>query len=249
MSEFRKDARAPRRLAAQLVLATTLVAAISCARAADDRVGFLVTSDGAPVTSGAGCVHTREWRPGMHYEQCNPAPAKVAQAAPAVAKPAAPNAPKPAPEKFVAVPFELSIDTLFGFNEAVLSPEGNSLLDRIADRIGRAEYRNVDIVGHADRIGTVEYNQRLSERRAQAVRDYLVERGIDARRLSAEGAGSSRPVTAPDQCRNMNRERLIQCLQPDRYAELKIDGTAPNAAVSRDILGLEPARTAALTAR
>jgi OOP family OmpA-OmpF porin len=143
------------------------------------------------------------------------------------------------------MPFKVSVDTLFDFDRASLKPRGRELLDKFADRVGRAEYQTIDIVGHADRIGSASYNLRLSERRADVVRDYLVARGLDVRKLSAEGLGSSKPITAVGQCRDMRGKQLIRCLQPDRYTELDVAGSAPNAAIGRAILSLESQRTSA----
>jgi OOP family OmpA-OmpF porin len=147
------------------------------------------------------------------------------------------------------VPFKVAIDTLFDFDRATLKPKGRLLLDKLADRIGRTDFQTIDIVGHTDRIGSTSYNRQLSERRAEAVRDYLGASGLDSKKFAAEGAGSSEPVTTPSQCSSLRGNRLIECLQPDRYAELKIAGTAPTAAASREIQGLVPEQTAALTLR
>ncbi len=81
------------------------------------------------------------------------------------------------------------------------------------------------IVGHADRIGSAPYNQQLSERRAQVLGEYLVSQGIDAQRIVATGVGSSAPVTARADCAGARGARLIQCLQPDRYADVTVGGT------------------------
>jgi OOP family OmpA-OmpF porin len=85
------------------------------------------------------------------------------------------------------------------------------------------------VTGHADRIGSSPYNQRLSARRAQSVKDYLVSKGFDASRIYAEGKGETQPVTG-DKCRNMGPEsrhnrKLIACLQPDRRVEIELIGT------------------------
>jgi OmpA-OmpF porin, OOP family len=242
----RVGAPALRGIAVRAFVVTALTAAMSGlqAQAADDRAGYLTTGDGRPVADAFGdCVHTGEWVPGMHYRRCDAPPVKAAHVNVQAEK--SPMPVERARIRPTPVPFKVAIDTLFDFDRATLKPQGRALLDRFADRIGRAEFQAIDIVGHADRIGSASYNQRLSERRARAVRDYLAARGLDARKLSSEGAGSSEPVTAAGQCSGLRGSRLIQCLQPDRYAELKVSGTAPNAAVSRAILELESAQAAA----
>lgn len=230
-------------------VAAALISGISGvpARAASDRAGYLTTGDGRPVTDASSeCWHTGEWTRGMYYRQCDAPPAKAAQAAPAVTVRARAKAPAPERLRFVATPspFRLSLDALFDFDSAMLRPRGRALLDKLADRVDHAEYGTMRIVGHADRIGSDSYNRRLSERRADAVRDYLAARGLSRGKLSAEGVGSTEPVTAAGQCSKLHGTRLIQCLQPDRYVELKASGTAATA-VSRAILELESERPAA----
>jgi OOP family OmpA-OmpF porin len=84
-------------------------------------------------------------------------------------------------------------------------------------------------VGHADRIGDDKYNQALSERRAAAVKSYLVGKGIEANRVYAEGKGEKQPVTG-DKCKNMGAEnvknkKLVECLQADRRVDIEVIGT------------------------
>lgn len=230
-----------RRLAACAIAA----AAVSAAALAGARnhVGYLATPDGVPIRAESACVHTDEWVPGMRYRSCEPRPSRVARA-----MPVAVNAtPRPAPRALppAPVPFELAIDTLFDFDRATLKPEGRATLHKLADRIHRARFASISIVGHADRIGSESYNRALSERRAHAVRGYLVARGLDGGKLSAWGTGSSEPVTTSDQCSGVRGKRLIDCLAPDRYVALKAAGTAPTAALSRELQEIGSDRPAA----
>ena len=185
--------------------------------------------DHQPVRSGFGeCVRDYGWQPGMTFADCEPAPvqALTAPAAQPQAEPKLPLAEAPAPQLVaVSVPFVLSVDELFDFDSASLRPEGRNTLDALAGQITAANYDSVAIVGHADRIGAADYNQQLSERRAQALRDYLVAQGIDPRRTFATGVGSSEPVTTRADCAGAHGARLIQCLQPDRYADVTVGGT------------------------
>jgi OOP family OmpA-OmpF porin len=80
-------------------------------------------------------------------------------------------------------------------------------------------------VGHADRFGTEAYNQKLSERRAAAVKDYLVAKGVEANRVYTEGKGSKQPVTNADVCKGAKSKKVVECLQPDRRVEVEIIGT------------------------
>lgn len=79
---------------------------------------------------------------------------------------------------------------------------------------------------HTREWRSASYNRALSERRADAVRDYLAAHGFDAQRIRTEGLGSVQPVISLAQCKGLPRERLIQCLQPDRYAQITVLGTA-----------------------
>ncbi|TMH30094.1 MAG: OmpA family protein [Betaproteobacteria bacterium] len=114
-------------------------------------------------------------------------------------------------------------DTFFNFDKAMLHPEGQAAFDDVSSRLAGSDYDSITIVGHADRIGTPQYNLGLSERRANAMRDYLVAKGIDAQKISASGVGSSEPTA---QCPQLRGTRLVACLQPDRYAEVTVAGTA-----------------------
>jgi OOP family OmpA-OmpF porin len=204
---------------------------ITAARAAGDANGYVTSAGGAPVTAARQCVHTAEWAPQMRFADCEPQPA-VAEAAPA---------PEQAAEVVeevvvvqetvvapVVVPFRLSLDALFDFDSATLKANADAALDTLAQQIADAQYGTVDIVGHADRIGPAPYNQRLSERRALAVSEYLAAHGIDSSKISFAGVGSREPVTGTA-CKGRRGARLLTCLQPDRFAEVTVVGTQSSA--------------------
>ena len=119
----------------------------------------------------------------------------------------------------------LSADTLFAFNKAVLKPEGIAKLTELTSRMSGLTLDVVMINGYADRIGAAAYNQKLSEKRAASVKDYLVSKGIPANRVYTEGKGSKQPVTKPDQCKGAKSAKVIACLQPDRRVDIEIIGT------------------------
>lgn len=129
----------------------------------------------------------------------------------------------------------LSADALFYFDkwrEQDMLPQGRPELDALARKL--VEYQSkgriqVSIIGHTDYLGEDMYNMNLSQLRAQTVRSYLVNRGIDASALSASGAGESQPVK---QCNaNQPRKQLIDCLQPNRRVELLVSVYAYDAPV------------------
>jgi OOP family OmpA-OmpF porin len=161
-----------------------------------------------------------------------PAPAPVAQPAPQPqATPAPPPPPpqvakpepKPEPPKKPAV-MNLASTELFEFNKAVLTPEARKKLDEevIAKLRDLKEVRYINVGGHADRLGSPQYNQKLSEQRAEAVRAYLVSKGVDASKVETLGFGKTLPVKS---CPQQPRKQLIECLAPNRRVVVEIQGT------------------------
>ena len=142
-----------------------------------------------------------------------PAPAPMAEA-PAPAP--APVAPPPPPARFEKVTLETS--KMFEFDKAeVILPAPK--LDEVAAALqADPSITDVDITGYTDRLGSEKYNQKLSERRANAVREYLVGKGVDGGRLKAYGKGESNPVVT---CNDKKRADLIKCLEPNRRVEIE----------------------------
>lgn len=100
-------------------------------------------------------------------------------------------------------------DLLFGFDKYDLTQNLKISLARIAGILGVFKGLQIKVEGHTDDQGTLEYNQDLSERRAQNVLDYMIEQGIDPERLTAEGYNFSRPVAPNDTDKNMQRNRRV----------------------------------------
>ena len=133
---------------------------------------------------------------------------------------------RPAPKspKLAAVPpprlerYSLSARELFDFDQAALrSPQPK--LDEIARVLKEnPQFDRVTIEGHTDRLGSEEYNLGLSDRRANAVKDYLVARGVEPRRLVAIGKGEAEPVV---HCRDAPKAELVKCLEPNRRVEVQ----------------------------
>jgi OmpA-OmpF porin, OOP family len=109
---------------------------------------------------------------------------------------AEPEKPKPAPEKPkpVAEKVTFAADVLFDFDKAVIKPEGKSKLDDISNKTKGVNLEVVIAIGHADSVGSDAYNQRLSVRRAESVKAYLVSKGLEANRVYTEGKGEKQPV-------------------------------------------------------
>ena len=119
----------------------------------------------------------------------------------------------------------LAADALFDFDKADLRPEGKAKLDKLVEDIKGIKLEVIIAVGHADRFGSDAYNQKLSEKRAAAVKAYLVGKGIEANRVYTEGKGEKQPITKPDQCKGAKSKKTVDCLQPDRRVEIEVIGT------------------------
>ena len=153
--------------------------------------------------------------------KCAPAAAPVA--APAAAAPVVAAAPAP---KKCDFSMTLHTDHTFAFNKAVLGPIAKKNLDdMISTKLAAcAEVKSVIITGHTDRLGSQSYNQKLSEKRAEAVQSYLLAKGIKADLINTMGAGKTQPVQSCDD--KLGRKKLIECLAPNRRVTLDIKGPA-----------------------
>ena len=217
-----------------LIFVAVTAALVSGASLADSKnQGYVVDVNGNIVTSANTglCWHTSDWTPARAVAQCDPvmksaAPApRVADATP---KPApAPVAPPPAPAAAKTVPqkIQFSADALFDFDKAVLKPAGKVMLDGLVRDLKDVQYEVIIVTGHTDRFGSVDYNQKLSEHRAQAVKDYLVSSQIPANRVRADGKGKSEPMTKPGECKGAKSAKVIACLQPDRRVDVEVTET------------------------
>ena len=187
---------------------------------------YVIDQRGEVVMSGAGlCWRTGFWTPAaaandpagckcdkdlLPKEVCEP-PAKAA---------ALPGA-KPTGDKIT-----VAADALFDFDKATLRPEGKKKLDEVVAKAKAIKLEVIIAVGHTDHFGSDAYNQKLSERRAAAVKTYVVSKGIDANRVYTEGKGEKNPVTKPGQCPGKKPTKsVIECLQPDRRVDIELIGT------------------------
>ena len=160
----------------------------------------------AALAALVGCATTEEPAPA-------PAPAPVA---------------KPEPAKPQAL--RVFSHVRFAFDKSVLDMTAQDTLDRqVVVRFGEfSNMRFISIAGYTDRLGSVQYNQKLSERRAAAVKAYLVKQGADGSKIETTGygkayMGTTLPVAVcPDQ---KDRKALIACLAPNRRAEIEVLGT------------------------
>jgi OmpA-OmpF porin, OOP family len=151
------------------------------------------------------------------------APAPMVAPAPAPAPVVVPPPAPPPPAAPMRVSF--SADALFDFDKSVIKPAGRAELDKFAAQLRGVQYDGVQVTGHTDRLGPHAYNLKLSERRAQAVREYLVQDGVAATKISARGVDGADPVTGSECKGNKPTPTLIACLQPDRRVDVEVTGT------------------------
>ena len=226
-------------------LVGTIVAVFSAGAAAQANptnsayvLSATATPDKNVVRSGFNlCWRTGYWTPAMAIVECDPdlmpKPAMAAAPAPAPAPAAAPPprpAPAPAPAPAAAATVQkitLASKALFDFDKAVLKPEGKAAIDSeiIAKLKDVQKLELVLVTGHTDRIGTQAYNQKLSERRADAVRDYLVSKGVAKDKIETLGMGKTQPVPGVS-CTMTAMKALIACLAPNRRVEVEVKGDA-----------------------
>ena len=227
------------------LICASIVAAFlpGVASAEDARIqGYLLDTRGKVIKTQYGlCVRTGYWTPAMAIAECDPdlvkkvevpvaaplpkpAPAPMAAVTPAPA-PAPVVVPVPVPQKVVPQKVSFSADTLFAFDKSTLKPEGKSELDGFVKDLNGVNYESIHVTGHTDRIGSPQYNQKLSERRAKEVRDYLTSKDIPANRIVVEGKGETQPVTKLGDCTGPKSKKLIACLQPDRRVDVEVTGT------------------------
>ncbi len=159
-------------------------------------------SSGMYVKNATGlCWHAGYWTPAMATLECDPdlVPKKPAAApAPRVAPPPPPPKPaaKPAAPKPVSEKVTMAADAHFDFDKAVLKPEGKAKLDDLVGKLKAVNLEVIIAIGHTDSIGSNAYNQKLSMRRANAVKAYLVSKGIEANRIYTEGKGETQPIAS-----------------------------------------------------
>jgi OmpA-OmpF porin, OOP family len=140
---------------------------------------------------------------------------------PVVAVAPAPVAVTPPPKPVAP----LIAPVLFGYNSSEVVAEETKILDGSIAEIKGMVYERLDVVGHADRIGSESYNDELSRERAEAVRDYLVSKSLDAGRIRISAMGETTPVTG-EACKNLmpesrDNQKLVECLARDRRVEIK----------------------------
>lgn len=190
------------------------------------------------VKNTAGeCWRASYWTPAMAVAECDPDLVKKPEEKKAEVKkqdtvPAAPLVPNLGPDK-PALRVTIQAEALFDFNKSDLRNEGKSTLDNevVSKMKAHPEVELLLVTGHADRIGSDKYNQKLSEKRADSVKAYLVSQGIEGNRIEAVGKGESEPVV---DCKDIKgaqsrkNKKLVDCLQPNRRVVAEVKVQAPS---------------------
>lgn len=196
-----------------------VIAAMAPVSPAVSGCAYTVSSSGTNVRDSAGkCVKTSTWSKDQWTEACGkpkpkakpkPAPKPVAAPEPAPV-PVAP-APQPVKQKITLAKAEGVAN--FKVNSARLTPAGRAAVDEVIEELrGFDRVKSIVITGHTDSTGSAAYNQKLSERRAAAVRDYMISRGVNPALLTAIGAGEDQPIAdnGTKEGRAMNRRVEIE---------------------------------------
>ena len=207
--------------------------------------GYLVDTQGQfAVVRAVGanvCVRTSDWTPARAIIECDPdlvpkpAPPKVAPPPKVKEKPKEP--PKKAKPEFLNIEEKIELQGM-PFNKAEMTADNKKELDEFLAGLRKAtktraavQFGAVIVTGHTDRIGSLKYNMKLSERRAVVVKDYLVSTGVDQKVIFWEGKAFKQPIPVTKFCDNkMKRKQLIECLAPNRRVTLEIVGTAESLA-------------------
>jgi OOP family OmpA-OmpF porin len=183
-------------------------------------------SDGTPWKNGTNeyCWRDSGWTPATAYPGCDgaakPPPPPPPPPAPAAAPPPPPPAPAPPPPPPPPAPTSEKVtfaaDAFFDFDKAVLKPEARAKLDDLVSKTSGINLEVIIAVGHTDSVGSDAYNQKLSVRRAEAIKAYLVSKGIEKNRVYTEGKGEKQPVAD---------NRTSEGRAKNRRVEIEVVGT------------------------
>jgi OOP family OmpA-OmpF porin len=165
-------------------------------------------------TDSGDCLHTDRWSVQTAIAECDP------EIVAARDKPAEVAAVEVVLRKELK-PIRLEGDALFAFDSATLTNEGRARLDRVLSQMpdrSALQDKRVTITGFTDRLGPEGYNQKLSEKRAQTVHDYLISKGMSAEAIDVRGLGATKPLV---NCEGKRSAALIDCLAPNRRTEIE----------------------------
>ncbi len=200
------------------LLTVLLATASTCAFAHDNWT----SANGEPVKNSTGlCWRDANWTPATSHPDCDGAlkaqPRVMATLpTPKVITPTPPvPAPAPVPKQVISK-VTYSADALFDFDKSVIKPDGKATLDNLVAKLSSVKLEVIIVVGHTDSVGSDAYNNKLGQRRADAVRAYLISKGIEKNRVYTESKGERQPVAD-----NKTKEGRAK----NRRVELEVVGT------------------------
>ena len=205
------------------IMALSMVSLFSVAHA-ESSGGYLTDSRGAVVKSGTGlCWRTGSWTPAQATQECDPDLVKVE-------KPVEPSKVMEKPKQVMEVPkmvvpprpMTINLKEYFNFDKSDLTKESEEKLNMLASKIKSLNLEVVTVTGFADRFGSEDYNQKLSEKRAAVVKESLVAKGVAADRIYTEGKGESKPEV---DCPGKKSAKVIECLAPSRRVDVEVIGS------------------------
>jgi OOP family OmpA-OmpF porin len=231
----------PVQIAALVAAALMASTAAHAQKANPQNSGYVLSPDASVVKNATGlCWRTGYFTPANAIAGCDddllpkaaPAPAPSPMAPPPVAAPApAPRqvtppapapAPAPRPAPAPAAPTSEKVtfaaDAFFDFDKSVLKPEGKAKLDDLTGKLKAITLEVIIAVGHTDAVGTDAYNQKLSVKRAESVKAYLVSKGVEANRVYTEGKGEKQPTAD---------NKTTEGRAKNRRVEIEVVGTRP----------------------
>jgi OOP family OmpA-OmpF porin len=201
-----------------IVIAMALSAGLVNAQTIDNWM-----ASGQPVRNSTGlCWRDANWTPATAHKDCDGAVKPVVAAAPNVV------VPKPAPVLAARTPapvvpevkkLSYGMDSFFDFDKSVIKPEGKDALTDLVKSMANITLEVAIVVGHTDNVGTEKYNMKLGQRRANAVKAFMVSQGVDAKRIYTESKGESQPVAD-------NKTAKGRAL--NRRVEIEVIGTVKN---------------------
>lgn len=198
--------------AVAFTLTATTVTAQTAAPAQAAKVDNWVNPNGLPWKNGTNdlCWRDANWTPATALPGCDGAPKPEPKAAPEAPAPAAEVPPAPVVPMIISEKVTFAADAFFDFDKAVLKPEGKAKLDEVVTKLNSINLEVIIAVGHTDSVGSDSYNEKLSVRRAEAVKAYLVGKGIEKNRVYTEGKGKKQPVADNKTAEGRAKNRRVE---------------------------------------
>jgi OOP family OmpA-OmpF porin len=197
---------------ASLFAAVAFALTATAVTAQTTKVDNWVNPNGLPWKNGTNelCWRDANWTPATALPGCDGAPKPAPKVAPEAPAPVAAVAPAPVVPVITSEKVTFAADAFFDFDKAVLKPEGKTKLDEVVTKLSSINLEVIIAVGHTDSVGSDSYNEKLSVRRAEAVKAYLVGKGIEKNRVYTEGKGKKQPVAENKTAAGRAKNRRVE---------------------------------------